>query len=563
MQLWERIKASGIAPTFSGPQSDDPELRREFLVGARLYGLELVDLDDVDTIAELEAMVPPRFALQPQQLVMADALNGAEDEAVVEVPRRASKTTTILCWCLGRCHERVGYQVTFSAQSGVKASARLREWKTRLDLINPEDDADLPPWLRGRRHVNRRPVKPRQSKAQLRAEALFDLELPTPTAPEPDDDPEPEQRRGFRIMLGEVGKGIYFENSSTFLVLKPDADAYRGEAGDVSWLDEMQELDPEDGADLMAGLVPLQDTKHGGLIVCSGTAGELRVGPFWERVELIRKDEGLIGGVDWCAPEETPWELVTDEDAAIALLLTVHPGIGTLTTEHKMRKNWRKLEKPKFAREYFSMWPRAAGARLIPADAWADAVASRRPAIPTAPRGVAFGMSIKPGGAVAAIAAAWRNSRGQAYVEIVEHRIGTDWLPRRMAELTAKYRGSTVAFDDFGEGKATHTEAGMLDRPPKMRVQTYRETAAGCVQILRDLDRGTLRHFDDVELNAAVSRAGKREVKNDSGVWLWTPVPAGSDITCIDAATRALRNWDQHYSRRRTGAGNVMGGAAA
>jgi hypothetical protein len=186
--------------------------------------------------------------------------------------------------------------------------------------------------------------------------------------------------------------------------------------------------------------------------------------------------------------------------------------------------------------------------------AWADAVASRRPPIP---QRVAFGLAIKPGGGVAAIAAAWRNSRGHAFIEIVEHRSGTLWIPDRGAELTSTYRGSSIAYDDIAEGKATATEIQTKTKRARMRVQTYRETAAGCVQILRDLDRGTLRHFDDVGLNAAVGRAAKRETKNDSGVWLWTPAEPGGDITCLDAATRALRNWDQHFARRSSG-GTIM-----
>ncbi|UOE43738.1 hypothetical protein [Agromyces larvae] len=536
LELWDRVRNRGIAPTFAGPLSDDPELRLEFLVGARDFGFELVDLDDEAEVARLRAMSPPRFPLQPQQLLIADALNAAVDEAAIEIVRRGSKTTSIMIWCHGRCKCRPGYQVTFSAQSGVKGSARLREWKTRLDAVTPPDDQDLPPWLRNR--------GPRQTRQQTRAATLFDIELPR-------DEPT---RRGFKIMLGEVGKGIYYENGSTFLVLKPDAEAYRGEAGDVSWIDEMQELDPEAGADLMAGLVPLQDTKEGGLIVCSGTAGEARVGPFWERVERLRRGDG-IGGLDFCAPEDTPWELVEDEERAMELLQTVHPGIGTLTTLEKMRKNWHKLDKPKWAREYLSLWPETFGVRAVPAEQWADAAMSRRVPIP---QRVAFGMAIKPGGGVAAIVAAWRNAKGVAYIEVVEHRSGTAWMPERAAELTTKYRGSTIAYDDIAEGKATATEMLTLPRRPRLRMQTYRETAAGCVQILRDLERGKLRHFDQTGLNAAAARAAKRETRNDQGVWLWTPAERGEDITCLDAATRALRNWDQHFGTRRASTGVVI-----
>ncbi|SEM73565.1 hypothetical protein SAMN05216281_101312 [Cryobacterium luteum] len=545
LYLWETVRDRGIHPNYDGGFSDSAELRIEFLEGARLLGLELVDLDDLDELARLKAMTPARHPIQPQQLWIADALNMPYDSYVVEIMRRASKTTTIFAWLLGRMKSRPGYQVTFSAQSGTAGSRRLREWAGILDAVNPIDDANLPPWMRGR------PRAP--TKAAQRAVALFGEDvLPASATP---------QGRGFRIMRGEVGKGIYFDNGSSFLVLKPEADAYRGEAADVSWLDEAQEIDPAEGAELLAGIVPLQDTKMDSAIVISGTAGEARVGVLWDILDRLRNASPDIGGVDYCAPEDTSWEVIEDEDQAMELLKQHHPGIGTLTTLEKMRKNWRALPKPQWAREYLSLWPETFGTRAIDPTLWANATAGRHVPIPAR---VAFGMAIKPGGGVACLAAAWRNSRGKAYVEIIEHRSGTDWMPIRAQELTRKYRGSTIAYDDIGEGKATATEMQLLTPRPRLRVQTYREIAAGCVQILRELERNNLIHFDDPGLNAAVDNAAKREVRGDQGVWLWTPKRSGEstvlpDITTLDAATRALRNWDQHFAGKASSTTPIMG----
>lgn len=544
LYLWESVKNRSIRPQSHGPESDDDELRLEFLRGARSMGYELIDLDDPAEHDRLKAMKPPRYAIQPQQLVVVDHLNAVGldgmplDDYVIEMPRRASKTTTIFCWLHGRCLSRPDYFVTFSAQSGVKGGARLREWATRLDRVQPADDADLPPWLRGTR-----------PKRAPQAVALFGPDELT-AAPAP-------AGRGFRIMRGEVGKGLYYDNGSQFLVLKPDAESYRGEAGDVSWIDEAQEIDPEEGADLLAGIIPLQDTRDGAALVVSGTAGEARVGILWERVTRVRSGDPDIGGLDFAAPEDTPWEVIEDEESAMDLLKTIHPGIGTLTTIEKMRKNWRKLPKPQWAREYASMWPETFGQVAIPADLWQRGALRQKPKRPAR---VAFGLSVKPGGAVAAIAAAWRSPIGVGYVEIIDHRQGTLWIPERAQHFTRTYRGSTIAYDDIGEGKTTAAECAMLKPRPALRVQTYSESAAGCIQVLRDLERGTLRHSDQVGLNAAVAIAAKREVRgSDRGVWLWTPAEKGGDITCLDAATRALRNWDQNYAGRTGGYAPSMG----
>jgi hypothetical protein len=248
---------------------------------------------------------------------------------VIEIMRRASKTTSIFMKLLGRSARHPGRQTTFSAQNGVAGSRRLREWGARLDDMNPPDDLDLPPWLRGRQRVDKR---------QQRHAALFG------------DDWMPETEkpggRGFRIMRGEVGKGIYFDNGSTFLVLKPDPDAYRGEGADDSWFDEFQEVDPDEGAEVMAGVLPLQDTKIGASTIVSGTAGQIRVGPFWTMLLRLREADPTMGGLDYAFPYDVQWADIEDEETAMRLLRENHPGIGTLTTEPKMRKNYRACPSP-------------------------------------------------------------------------------------------------------------------------------------------------------------------------------------------------------------------------
>lgn len=492
-------------------------------------GYKLVDPDDLEALEALRSSEPQFDPLHPQQLLIADALNAGTKVAAIEVPRRGTKTTTILCWCLGRCVSRARYKVTYSAQDGMTGVATLDEWaRDGLDRINPPDDEGVPPWLRG---VTRKP------KAQQRAEALFGADVV------PFDDPG-TSGRGFIVYRSVTKAGVYFDNGSAFYVVRPEAKAFRGKAADVSWVDEAQEIEPEKGAALLAGILPLQDTRPNSKTIVSGTAGEQRDGPLWSFLTRLRAGDEGMGGVDFAAAEDTPWAIVENEDDAIELLKTVHPGIGTTTTEEVMRDRWRSIPRPEWAREYLSLWPETFGERAVPGEWWANTARSKRP---DRPRRVAFGIAIKPGGSVAAIVAAWRDSKKRAVIEVIDHRPGTVWLPKRMQELSRRYPGSTIAYDDIGEGKATAAEAARLRPKPRIRVQTYSDTAAGCVQFLRDLERGTLVHFTgQIGLDSAVEQAAKRSMRNDEKVWLFTPMERGGDITCLDAAVRALRNWDQH-----------------
>ncbi|NYD72302.1 hypothetical protein [Herbiconiux flava] len=543
-----------------GETDDTPELRAEFLAGMKLLGFELVDLDDQAAIDELRARPIPFDPIQPQQLLVADALNAKHEQAVVEMPRRSSKTTTILGWCLGRCVSRPRYKVTFSAQKGINGIQAINEWKLdMLDRINPPDD-DRPEWMR----VARPKVKAKP-KAVRRQIALFGDEL-VPVPVEDDDAPDVTESRGFDILTGNTRAGIYFDNGSSFVILKPDPAAYRGKAGDINWVDEGQDIPVEDGDALLAGILPLQDTRDEPKLVVSGTAGEVKAGALWSQLKDLRADDPEMGGLDFAVDPNVDWQLIKSEDTAIALLLSMHPGIGTLTTEARMRARWRKMtDKPKWAREYLSLWPETFGVSVIPP---ALVIKARRPLEkwPTVPERVAFGYDVKPNGSSAAVVAAWRDHRGRAFLETIEHGPGTLWLPDMFVALSKGYRTATIAYDDMGEGGTTATEA-LAKRPkPRLRRQTYAETAKGCVQMMRDLERGTLQISyaeDDLDpIEGAMTIATKREVRNQSGVWLFDSPKGGedgNDITPLMAGVRALRNWDQWFSRPLDDAKPIMG----
>lgn len=554
-KIWEKVKSLGIEPTAQGESSDDWDLRLEFLTGAEMLGMALVDITDAAAVAELAELDPPQVPLQPQQLRVADALNAGIRKNAIEMPRRSTKSTSVFAVTLGRMVCRPRYKVTFSAQTGTDGRQMLEDWvigEQGIEVYWPELSLDTIRPTSASRNATKASAVPRgRFTHQPLPGFAFDVD-------EPDDlETEAAERTHFRsghpvvafsARLGNSGTQIRFRNRSVFLVLKPEAAAYRSKAADFSWLDEAQEHDPEEGELLLAGLLPLQDTRPGAQTCISGTAGPAKAGPFWAWLKKLRHGLPNIGGIDFYAPEDTEWKIIENIDTAMALLRTMHPGVDTLTNIQSMRENWEGMAKPKWAREYASMWPDVGEDIVIDPDQW-DKTALQR--IPTKPARVAFGMDIQPGGGVAAIAAAWRDAQGHAYVLLVDHQLGNSWIVKRAQHYTrTAYRSSSVAFDKIAEGEATYVESRRQHPRPKMQLQTWAETAAGCVTFERELAAGTLRHAaEQVGLNDAVTVAKKREVKgNDRGVWIYT-ASVGEDVTPLLAAVRALRNWDQHFAR--------------
>lgn len=552
-KIWEKVRALGLDPRAKGKLDSTWELRLEFLTGAEMLGLALVDLTDAAAVAALDELDPPMKPLQPQQLLVADALNAGIRKNAIEMPRRSSKSTSIFALLLGRCVCRKNYKVTFSAQTGTDGRAMLEDWvigEQGIEVFWPELSLDTIRPTSGSRNRTAATAAPigRFTHQPLPG---FDLNVDTEEAT--DEAERTVFRSGhpvvqFSARLGNSGTQLRFRNRSVFLVLKPEAAAYRSKAADFSWLDEAQEHDPEESELLLAGLLPLQDTRPGAQTCISGTAGQAKVGAFWKWLKMLRAHHSNVGGIDFYAPEDTPWPVIEDLESAMQLLRENHPGVNTLTTIPSMIENWEGMAKPKWAREYISMWPDVGEDIVIDPAKWDQGALLE---FPTIPNRVAFGTDIQPGGAVAAIAAAWRDADGNAYIEIVDHQIGNAWLPPRFQHYTReKYRGSSVAFDKIAEGEATYVETRRIHPRPKLQIQTWAETAAGCVTFMRELDGGTLFHFaGQVGFNEAVQVAKKREIKgNDRGVWIFTAAP-GDDVTPLLAGVRALRNWDQHYAR--------------
>jgi phage terminase large subunit-like protein len=213
-----------------------------------------------------------------------------------------------------------------------------------------------------------------------------------------------------------------------------------------------------------------------------------------------------------------------------------HPGIGTLTDLETIEKRFEKLPLPQFMREYLGVWPEDYTQSVIDKAKWMELAQD----FEKKPEHFALAFDVSVDGSVACIAAAWREN-GKAYVEIVEHKLGTEWLVPRLNELARSYR-TLIGHDTVG---AALVEAEALNRlRPRPRVQplAYRDIAPACAMFMKEFNEGSLRHFDQSSLNDAVGKAVKRPLGENG--WAWGRRASGGDITPLAAATFALRTFD-------------------
>lgn len=483
--LWEELRDSHIAPRFVSSYAGSETGRDEFLAGAHAMGL-----------------TSGKKKLEAQQLIVADACNALDEKGYplnpfigVLLPRRSSKTTTLFALAIGRALSRPDYiiGVTF-ATTGAKVRQRFMQ--------------DVFPVL----------------------ERMY-----------PD-----EETRPFKIRRSQGSEQIVFDNGSRIIVLVPHSDAFRSEAFNLIIVDEAGEADPAMGEDLLAGILPTMDTNPDSQLIIAGTAAKYRKGNLlWDTLAHGRDGEQGTGIVEFSAPDYLTAEDVETWELTEPIVRAAHPGIDTLTTIDAIKRNYGKLPRAQFIREYLSVFEDV-GATLgiIRAEKWAAAELSDT--LPEPPERFTLAISAAPNQQSAAIVAAWRED-GEARVLVLEHREGVAWLAPRVLELSRKYK-SAIAFDGFGVVLAEVAQLHAAKPKPRLEQQTTKQVVTAAALFVKEVDTGNLKHWGQASLTDSALIAKKRKIGANS--WGFGRADSNDDITTLEAASMALRVYDEMPAKR-------------
>lgn len=402
-------------------------------------------------------------------------------EVTVEVPRRATKTTSIQNVLLGRCATIPGYQVCSTAQDGTRASQFMR------DLMELIED-----------HANEIVAE----RTDAIAEAWED------------DEKEPPEFT-LKMALRELGiRTLYYSqqrefikwtNGSKWRVSKPEASGLRGGKADVFWFDEAGELDPETSGTLMAGALPLLDTRPMGQVIHSGTPGQVRAGGFWNALVAARKEPDRFGIADYCAEE---FDDVADE----AVWWHTHPGLSCGLTEiETLRERFDKLGPAKFAMEYLCIWPADLTTSAIDPAAWE--AASGEP-VPFDGQDFDLTYDCHIQGYFASLVATWMDEDGGLHGQLMDYRPGTEWLAAELVRAQRAHPRVKVYYDAIGANAAV---AVTLQRVPAFKahaleVATMKDAAAGAALLASHLDARTI----------TIGKSTSMDNAAESVTWRWS-----------------------------------------
>lgn len=499
---WLALRAEALAPDDVTELVTTERDRREFLTGMRLMG------QDRDRDGNPQ---DPK----PQQLLVVDMLAAGRTIDGVLMPRRSTKTTTILAVVIGRCACRPRRNSAFTlATTGLKAREKFGH--EVLDVI----------------------------------EAHY---------------PDPKTRP-VKVVRQAGSESLRFPNRSVFAVHAPIGDNFRGSAYDEVLIDESGRAKPDMTADLLAAIPPTFDTT-GGQFIITGTADEIRDGNLLHEVVFTKRDALGAGVLRYSAPDSTSeaeladWEPSPENPEANVrgLVERHHPGIGTLTTIDAVRQNFMLQPRQKFIFEYLGIFgdDQQTGA-LIPAAPWlATTVAGE---MPPAPERFALAIAIHPDGLWSSVGVAWphvlepadlvavaldnagEERETRTAIGLLHHQQGTKGFWQKVLVLARQHR-VPVIYDSASQAAAIEIEQLNRATPrPSLTPAKTVDVRQGASKLLKLIEQGDLAHWPSEPLDRAAGLAVKRAIGTYGGFGIGRPKDQpDADVTPLEACTLALQ----------------------
>lgn len=345
-----------------------------------------------------------------------------------------------------------------------------------------------------------------------------------------------------RVKFDNNDPGIFWANGSVHRPTAPTETAGHGDALDLGVIDEAF-AHTDDRVEQAFG--PAMLTRVCPQLWVMSAAGTDRSAYWWAKVLRGREmcEAGRFDGptcyFEWSAADDEPYDDPevwrrrmpalghTVTKAAVAAELAKVRSGDTVDADDEGAGD-QGLER--FLRPYLGVWVRFPKTdrrpAVIPAQAWGQCRdLESQPSEP-----VAFAVEVPADRSMALVAVA-----GGDHVEVVDTRLGVDWVVPRLAELVAKWPSVGVGLRADGEAGAL--VPALVSAGVRVHEVSARNYARACGDLFDAVQAGRLRHIGQDVLDVAVAAGAKTAVGD--GAWRWDRRASAGDITPLIAVTLA------------------------
>ncbi|MEV0616183.1 terminase family protein [Nonomuraea sp. NPDC050404] len=264
------------------------------------------------------------------------------------------------------------------------------------------------------------------------------------------------------------------------------------------------------------------------------TAGTLKSVYLREKVDAGRErcEAGAMDTVayfEWSAPDGA-------DPADPATWWGCMPALGHTVTESAVRADFESMKLPEFRRAYCNQWPDTSPDLwlVVPEEKWRPLADEHSQMVSR----VAFAIHVALDRSWAAIAVAGRRADGLLHVELVDYRLGTNWVPERAKQLRDRWNPCATVVDAGSAAGSliADLEAVGLD----ITKPSARDVAAAYGQFVDAVapkeGEPTLRYVPHPALDVALAGAATRLLSDAKA---WDARAATSESSPLIAVTNA------------------------
>lgn len=313
----------------------------------------------------------------------------------------------------------------------------------------------------------------------------------------------------------------------------------RGFSCDTLLLDEAQDLSTEAWGDML----PSVSARRNPQIWLAGTPPSPK-----NNAEVFGRlrDSGIAGTDTRLAYFE--WSAMKEMDpASVDTWALAIPALGGRVPVEVVEDEYNSMDPEQFARERLGIWDDNIHSQVVRQAAWRECAVSVSE-VPTEGL-VSYSVDMNPDRSMVSIGAARLRDDGSFHVECVENAStarGLDWVVDWLAERWSL--ASAVVID--GQSPIASILPELSARRVRTTVTGSGDMARACGMFVDAVHSGTMSHFDQPQLNAALAGAKKRPI-GAAGAFGWDRKSLDMDITPLVVVT--LASFGVKTSKRKPG----------
>jgi hypothetical protein len=238
------------------------------------------------------------------------------------------------------------------------------------------------------------------------------------------------------------------------------------------------------------------------------------------------KGDDSLGIFEWSAPDKC-------DPADRSVWPMANPALGYTILEDTLAADFATDPPDVFLTEVLCRRVANLAPRPVDPDLWASLARKRKPRLVGGP---VFCLDVTPSLAHASVGVAQFTAAGLPYLDVADHRDGSDWLTEYAVELKRKYRGAK--FYALATGAIAAELPALLKAGIDPVMLSATDMGKACVHLQKVTGEGGLVHSGDPLFGAALNGAVARPI--GEGLWIWGWRKSTADLSPIAAATGAL-----------------------